>query len=1079
MTDLFISYSRRDGDYAKRLNNALQALGSDVWIDWEDIPKASDWLNEIYSGIDAANAFVLIVSEHSLKSEVCNYEISHAIRASKRIIPLIRQVITPEIESDIRATWAGKSWEAQAQENWTVIRHLNWIMVTDDNQFDADFQIIWQTLNEDLPHRRDHTRYYVRAIAWERQARNPSFLLIGDELRSAENWLNEAEEKQPPPDKLHREYIGISRQVENEREARLNQLTRRTRQFRRAVWALGVVGGLALLATAFAVARSSNAVAERERAEAQAQQAQTQVGEANVQIGIIGETLTPIQPTLNAAARQLAEAAATLTPVSSTLEAAARQLEEVGQTLTPVRPTLEAADFQLQLARQDITAAARIADRAEAQAQQAQLQITQANAAITRVSGELVSIGATLTPIPATLTAVAQLINDSQALNNSLLLASLARTEYDNSRSEVALLLAVRALNTAYTAEADSILTRSLVPLYTVRRYIPAEFQIYYAVQITNDLKTVYASTSDGIVRALDAQTGAELARFSHQGDDARLLAVTPDGRVLVTASRKTLRGWDTATQAELWSRALDDFPTALEISPNSERIAIGFEKGLVATYATDGTRIAENPRHTARVTDLDFTPNSQYVASTSLDGSLRVWIVNNMRQLSSFPASSAGYSVAFSPDGSHLAVGVQEGVLVYEVFRNTLVQRYVGHYDVISLDYSPDGKVLMTGSTNSSILLWDTVTQLPIDALEGHTFGMANVRYVGEDGNTLFSYEAYEARLHNLAEGGGLPDETRLNEPEETFLLALAANGTRVYGTLRELIVKSPDGRDDTRISLAPLRGRRYTLTISRAGDLAFLTTDNNAWLVHVGKRRIIPLGERNFNFGTAHAFTPDGNTLYFATPTQVRYINPEDGTTIREFPFVQQDLLLGTFTPDGRYIYAIQNGVLRRYDVISGAVTHSRGLEASSTYLGLTVSPNGEMVAFSDEENRVYIYNATLDQALMVLQHGELVTDLRFTPDNRHLITHRYGTRTFVWSLAEAKLIRQTQLNNDTIYALEPAYNNRQWWVLSADNRLTLWDIDYRDMVRKACLRAFRDLDEDERDLFNVDGSPTCPSL
>lgn len=1077
MTDLFISYSRRDGEYAKRLNNALQALGSDVWIDWEDIPKASDWLNEIYSGIDAANAFVLIVSEHSLKSEVCNYEISHAIRASKRIIPLIRQTITPDIESDIHATWAGKAWEAQARENWTVIRHLNWIMVSDDSQFDADFQIIWQTLNEDLPHRKDHTRYYVRAIAWERQARNPSFLLIGDELRSAEAWLAEAEEKQPPPDNLHREYISVSRRVEDEREARLSQLTRRTRQFRRAVWALGIVGVLALAATAFAVARSANAVAERERAEAQAQQAQTQVGEANTQISVIGATLTPIQPTLNSAARRLEEAGQTLTPVGATLQAAALQLEEVGRTLTPVRPTLEAADFQLQLARQDITAAARIADRAEAQAQQAQLQTTQASADVTRVNAELVNIGTTLTPIPPTLTAVAQLINDSQALNTSLLLASLARTEYDNARSEVALLLAVRALNTAYTAEADGILTRALRDLYTVRRYTPDGLNIYYAVQITHDLKTVYASTSDGLVRAHDAQTGVEVARFPHPNDDARLLAVTPDGRMLVTATRTLLRGWDTATQAELWARPLENFPTVLEISPNGERIAMGFESGLVATYAIDGTRIAENPRHEARVTDLDFTPNSQYIASTSLDGSLRVWIVNNMRQLSSFSASEGGYSVAFIPDGSLLAVGVQEGVLVYEVFRNTLVQRYVGHYNVISLDYSPNGGTLMTGSTDSTIRLWDTATQLPIGAVEGHTFGMANVRYVGDDPFTLFSYEAYEARLHDLAEGGSLPDETYLDESEETFLLALAANGTQVYGTLRELIIKSPDTRDDTRIPLAPLRGRRYTLTISRAGDLAFLTTDNSAWLVHFGKRRIIPLGERNANFGTAHAFNADGSTLYFATPTHVRYINPEDGTIIREFPFAPQGLLLATFTPDGRYIYAIQNGVLRRYDVVSGAITHARELEASSLYLGLTVSPNGEMVALSDAENRVYLYNVTLDQVLMMLQHGEFVTDLRFTPNNRYLITHRYGTRTFVWRLADAKLIRQTQLSNGTIYALEPTNDSRQWWVLSAGNRLTLWDVDYRDAVSKACLRAFRDLDEDERNLFNVDASPTCP--
>ena len=38
MTDVFISYSRKDGDFARRLTNALTASGRDVWVDWEDIP---------------------------------------------------------------------------------------------------------------------------------------------------------------------------------------------------------------------------------------------------------------------------------------------------------------------------------------------------------------------------------------------------------------------------------------------------------------------------------------------------------------------------------------------------------------------------------------------------------------------------------------------------------------------------------------------------------------------------------------------------------------------------------------------------------------------------------------------------------------------------------------------------------------------------------------------------------------------------------------------------------------------------------------------------------------------------------
>jgi DNA-binding LacI/PurR family transcriptional regulator len=42
MPDVFISYSRKDKDFAHKLHDALAAQKRDVWVDWEDIPLASD-----------------------------------------------------------------------------------------------------------------------------------------------------------------------------------------------------------------------------------------------------------------------------------------------------------------------------------------------------------------------------------------------------------------------------------------------------------------------------------------------------------------------------------------------------------------------------------------------------------------------------------------------------------------------------------------------------------------------------------------------------------------------------------------------------------------------------------------------------------------------------------------------------------------------------------------------------------------------------------------------------------------------------------------------------------------------------
>ncbi len=223
MTDVFISYSRKDGDFARRLTNALITSGRDVWVDWEDIPRAADWLSEIYSGIEAADTFVFIVSQSSLTSEICNRELEHARKHHKRIIPLIFQEITGDVEISVKGIWFDKAWVQVAEENWRAIGHLNWIFFIDESKFDTEFDALVSTLETDLQHVKLHTRLLVRAREWEQGGNNPSFLLTGDEINSGQAWLENAllQAKQPEPTDLHQAYIIASQKRDYDEKRRI------------------------------------------------------------------------------------------------------------------------------------------------------------------------------------------------------------------------------------------------------------------------------------------------------------------------------------------------------------------------------------------------------------------------------------------------------------------------------------------------------------------------------------------------------------------------------------------------------------------------------------------------------------------------------------------------------------------------------------------------------------------------------------------------------------------------------------------------------------------------------------------
>ena len=96
MSDVFISYSRRDIAFARLIREALQQSQIDTWIDWDRIPVGERWWQEITEAIEGANVFMLIISRNSLGSKVCRDEIELALANHKRIVPILVDQLTPE-----------------------------------------------------------------------------------------------------------------------------------------------------------------------------------------------------------------------------------------------------------------------------------------------------------------------------------------------------------------------------------------------------------------------------------------------------------------------------------------------------------------------------------------------------------------------------------------------------------------------------------------------------------------------------------------------------------------------------------------------------------------------------------------------------------------------------------------------------------------------------------------------------------------------------------------------------------------------------------------------------------------------
>ncbi len=67
--EVFVSYSRRDGEFVGRLAAALRARGKEVWIDVDGIRDAEVFPEALRRAVEGSDALVLVISPESLCSD--------------------------------------------------------------------------------------------------------------------------------------------------------------------------------------------------------------------------------------------------------------------------------------------------------------------------------------------------------------------------------------------------------------------------------------------------------------------------------------------------------------------------------------------------------------------------------------------------------------------------------------------------------------------------------------------------------------------------------------------------------------------------------------------------------------------------------------------------------------------------------------------------------------------------------------------------------------------------------------------------------------------------------------------------
>ena len=202
---VFISYSRKDEDFAQELLVGLQIAGFEPYLDQHDIAAGEDWEQRLGRLIEAADTVVFVISPDAVDSERCAWEVDRTIELKKRLLPIVFRRVDDALVPP-------------------RLQQLNYVFFDRPFSFAPSLQALATALRTDVGWIREHTRIGELALRWDGRGRAEALLLRGEELAAAKTWLAAQPHYAPEPSLLHHAFI---RAGEDDETARVSAERRR------------------------------------------------------------------------------------------------------------------------------------------------------------------------------------------------------------------------------------------------------------------------------------------------------------------------------------------------------------------------------------------------------------------------------------------------------------------------------------------------------------------------------------------------------------------------------------------------------------------------------------------------------------------------------------------------------------------------------------------------------------------------------------------------------------------------------------------------------------------------------------
>ena len=477
--------------------------------------------------------------------------------------------------------------------------------------------------------------------------------------------------------------------------------------------------------------------------------------------------------------------------------------------------------------------------------------------------------------------------------------------------------------------------------------------------------------------------------------------------------------------------------------SPDSQRLAVASGIGVWFYDVATSREIALLP--TARqVYSVSFSPDGTMLASGSDDGTIQLWNTStgaDIATLSGHPLRV--YSVSFSPDGRTLASGDwTETVKLWDVTTGhnvaTLTEAKDGLLRQISLAFSPDGRLLASGFPDGTVKLWNVATRTQITVLFAHMLQVLSVSFSPDGATLASSSDDGTVKLWDVATSKNIASLKHRNwvdsvsfSPDGRTLASGSRDGTvRLWNVTTKENIATFFGHvnDVTSVSFSP-----------DGTTLASMSADETVKLWDLATGDVITLYGHT-NVGTSVVFAPNGTTVATGTNDEtVRLWDVEVGRNIDSFGLHTGGVEFVSFSSDGTTLASIGGWSIKLWNVATGKeITTLFNTRPSNC---MSFSPDGTTLAVGDAWGlllweRTGIYIAT------PLGNPPWVHSVAFSPDGATLASGSEDGTIQLWEASTLTHIATVKGHTSWVDSVAFSPDGRILASGSSDFTVKLWE-------------------------------------